>query len=89
VHAFIHELPSLWRSEKRGAFPASYVKVVDTHNATTSDGKDLSLEGLGGVGGEARQALPKALAKFDYKATKPTEMSFNKVCVFVCVRERV
>ncbi len=73
--------------EKRGAFPATYVKVVDTHNAVSAEGKDLSLEGLGGVGGDARQTLPKALAKFDYKATKPTELSFSKGDTIVEVRK--
>jgi pyruvate/2-oxoglutarate dehydrogenase complex dihydrolipoamide acyltransferase (E2) component len=67
---------------------AIYIKLTSSFfSGVAADGKDLSLEGLGGVGGDARQTLPKAVAKFEYKATKATELSFHKGDTIVEVRK--
>ena len=75
--------------EKRGAFPAAYVKVIEKAKEASADGKDLSLDSLtpAGVGGADRETLPKALAKFDYTAAKPTELTFVKGETIVEVRK--
>jgi len=73
--------------EVRGAFPASYVKVMDDKRAKADAAADLLPKLAGPPGQAAAEQLPKALATFDWPARKDTEISFNKGDIISEVRK--